>query len=272
LLGEDTRSFELEGIREVPDRPDLYDWLYDDFEDDVPMYVSFAKPHTTVLECGIGTGRIAIPLAESGKIVYGIDNSQAMLQLLERKLSNCPQAIQDRIHYQLADMRDFDLGRTFSLIYVPFSTFNYLMLMEDQKASLRSFQKHLEPQGTLVLELLSYSLYPGWLENEPVMRKVKEGLDTETGSFIEMWKTGNFDSARQIATENRYFRFHNSSGELEKEEFVFWQNRFFFLGEIQLLLEATGFEITNIYGDFKFGPYRHRSESVVVVSKPLLGS
>ena len=168
-------------------------------------------------------------------------------------------------------MRDFDLGQTFPFIYVPFSTFNYLLSPEEQKASLAMIRRHIAPQGTLVLEVLSYSYCPAWFDNEPVMRRVKKRVNQKTGKTIELWKTASFDSAKQIITENRHFRFYNAAGRFEGEEVVFWENRFFFLGEMQLLLETAGFETVAVYGDFDFGSYRHTSQVAVVVARPAMG-
>lgn len=251
----------------ITDRPDLYDWLYDDFADDIPMYISLVKSHDKVLECGIGTGRIAIPLAEDGKVVYGIDNSAEMLEKFENKIAGYPDSIKRNIQTHLADMRDFDLDQKFPIAIIPFSTFNYLLSIEDQKASLAAIRQHLTNRGTIVLELLSFSLYPAWFENEPIMRKVKEKQDTQTGQIVQLWKVVGFDSAKQVITEHRHFRFCDAEGRFEKEDVVFWENRFFFLGEIVLLLEAEGYEIENIYGDFAFKPYDHNSQVIVVVAK-----
>ena len=87
----------MESSVKITERPELYDWLYDDFAEDIPMYISLAQPHAVVLECGVGTGRIAIPLAESGKTVHGIDDSCEMLRRFRDNLAVQPQAVQDRI-------------------------------------------------------------------------------------------------------------------------------------------------------------------------------
>ena len=260
----------------VTDRPDLYDWLYEDVKGDIPMYESLARSHTKdleILECGIGTGRIAIPLAQSGITVYGIDNSPCMLQSLGDKLENCAQEVQKRICFREADMRDFDLKRKFPFIYVPFSTFNYLLGIDEQKASLASIRKHLSAQGTLVLEILSFSLYSGLLVNDTHERFDKKKPAPGSNKIIEYWKRASFDSANQLVREHRYFRYY-SKGKLEHQDEVIWENRFFFLGEIMLLLEQSGFQIEKdkerkdrIYGDWKFGTYKHDSEFAVIVAK-----
>jgi SAM-dependent methyltransferase len=252
----------------ITEYPDLYDWLYGDFAEDIPMYSALVQPYSSTLECGVGTGRIAIALAESGKVVYGIDSSLKMLQQLERNVGTRSQALRDRIHIYKADMRDFNLGREFMLVYVPFSTFNYLLTIEEQRAALASIRKHVAREGTLVLEILSFSHYPAWFESEPTLRKIKETRDTRTGRAVAMWKVGRFDCVTQTITEDRHFRFYDAQGKLEREEVIFWENRLFFIGEMRLLLENAGFEIANVYGDFDFGPYLHSSEIAVVTARP----
>lgn len=250
----------------VPDRPDLYDWLYHDYLADIPMYCSLADQYDEVLECGIGTGRVAVPLALKDKVVYGIDKSAQMLKALDQKLDHYPHKVRDSIKVFEADMRDFDLGRKFPIIFCILGTFNYLLTLHDQQACLDALRKQTVKGGKLVLELLSYSLYPGWLHNDPSLKLFKHENDPTIGQSIEMWKLETFDSSTQIVKAMRYFKFYNSAGQMVKEEKIFWENRFFFLGEIQLLLQAAGFQIDDIYGDYQFGPYHHGSEFVVIVA------
>ena len=101
-----------------------------------------------------------------------------------------------------------------------------------------------------------------------VLRKVKQLVDPQTGKTVEMWSTFRFDSSTQIMEQDRHYRIYGKDGLLESEQVVFWQTRFFFLGEFQLLLELSGLKISEVYGDFQFGPYRHDSEAAVVVIKP----
>ncbi len=251
----------------ITDHPELYDWLYEDFKDDIPMYSSLVKSHEELLECGIGTGRIAIPLAMSGKIVSGIDNSPTMLKACRRKLRKLPSSVQERIHPIKADMREFDLNHKFSLVLLPFSTFNFMLTQEDQRNALASIKNHLVHKGTLILELLSPALCPAWFERNPVSRRYQEKNFRKTMTICEFWKLCNFDTANQIITEHRYFRFFNEEGGFIEEKVIIWKNRLFFLGEMKLLMEIMGFKINNVYGDFSFGPYSHDSEIFVVVAE-----
>ena len=253
----------------VADRPDLYDWLYEGFEEDVEMYIHLAGECIEVLECGVGSGRIAIPMAKKGITVYGIDNSEIMLKALNAKIENLPNNVQAKIKPIFADMRNFQLSKKFNFIFIPFSTFNFLLTVDDQIKALENINNHLESDGTLVIELISFSLFPNWLNNEHSLLKSVHKIDSETGKITEMWKSFRFDSASQIVEQDRHYRFYDEEGRLEDEIIVLWKNSFMLLGEVRLLLEKVGFKINNVYGDCELGAYKHNSEFFVVVASKI---
>lgn len=254
---------------EVPDKPRLYDWLYHKTSKDFAMYRRLTEGHERVLECAVGTGRLAIPLAESGKHVFGIDYSEAMLQGLADKLAKQPEEIQQRIRYAQADMRDFDLGEKFSFVFIPFGSFTYLLSIEDQKRCLASLKRHLAPGGTIVIDVPTWeeARDERWLQNDPSLMKVKQAIDPETGKSTEMWSTFRFDSSTQLMEQDRHFRIYDKNGYLESEQAVLWRMRFFLAGELRLLAEVSGLQVTEVYGDFQLGPYHHGSEVVIMVMK-----
>jgi SAM-dependent methyltransferase len=98
------------------------------------------------LELGIGTGRVAIPLAATGVQVYGVDASQAMVDRLRSKPGG------DAIPVTMGDFRDFSLDRTFAVIYIPFNTFFGLLTQDDQVACFRAVARHLASDGVFVME------------------------------------------------------------------------------------------------------------------------
>ncbi len=256
-----------ETFPEVPDQPKLYDWLYHQTNKDVAMYRALTKPHARVLECAVGTGRLAIPIAEQGTQVHGLDYSEGMLDLFRSKLSAEPQELQDRIRLTRGDMREFDLGETFPFVFIPFGSFVYLLTLEDQISCFRALLRHLEPGGTLVLDVPTWNeaVEECWLANDSNIMKIKQGRDPVSGKMTEMWTTNHFDSSTQLMTQDRHYRIYAFDGTLEREQVVVWRSRFFFLGELQLLAKMHGLEIVNTYGDFNFGPYDHHSEVAVIV-------
>jgi SAM-dependent methyltransferase len=100
------------------------------------------------LELGIGTGRIALPLAQRGVRMHGIDLSEAMVARLRAK----PGA--DQIGVTIGDFATTTVGTTFSLVYVVANTIMNLTTQDEQVACFRNAAAQLEPGGRFVIEVL----------------------------------------------------------------------------------------------------------------------
>ena len=99
------------------------------------------------LELGIGTGRIALPLARRGVQVHGIDLSRAMVARLRAKPGG------DTIGVTIGDFATTRAEGTFSLAYLVFNTIMNLTTQEAQVACFRNVAAHLEPGGCFVIEV-----------------------------------------------------------------------------------------------------------------------
>ena len=113
----------------------------------VEPVVDFLEPLAGggALELAIGTGRIAVPLAERGALVAGIDLSPDMVAELEKKTDSIPVAI--------GDMSTTRVEGTFSLVYVVFNSINNVTTQEGQAAVFANAAKHLEAGGCFVVEV-----------------------------------------------------------------------------------------------------------------------
>jgi SAM-dependent methyltransferase len=129
---------------------DDYDRIYGDAfatEDAVECLAELADGGP-ILELGIGTGRLAIPLSERGLVVHGVDGSEQMLKLLREKPGG------DRITTTLGDFSQVrvDAGDPFSLVVLAINT---IFALETQDAKVRCFETaaaHLRPGGRFVVE------------------------------------------------------------------------------------------------------------------------
>jgi SAM-dependent methyltransferase len=125
-----------------------YDELYEgvfDTEGAVARLAELAEGGP-VLELGVGTGRLAIPLAERGLPVHGVDGSPEMLELLAAKPGG------GAIPTTLGDFADVEVPGTFALAAI---TFNTIFALPDQAAQVRcvaNAARHLQPGGRLVVE------------------------------------------------------------------------------------------------------------------------
>jgi SAM-dependent methyltransferase len=98
------------------------------------------------LEFGIGTGRIALPLAERGVHVHGIDNSEPMVARLRAKPGG-----QD-IGVAIGDFATTRVDGEFSLVYLVFNTIFNLVTQDDQVACFQNAAAHLASGGLFVIE------------------------------------------------------------------------------------------------------------------------
>ncbi len=99
------------------------------------------------LELGIGTGRIALPLARRGVRVHGIDLSEAMVARLRAK------AGAEEIGVTIGDFATTRIDGTFSLAYLVFNTIMNLTTQDEQVACFQNVAAHLETGGCFVIEV-----------------------------------------------------------------------------------------------------------------------
>jgi len=129
---------------------DVYDEWYAELGDVAATVTTLTRlaDGGPVLELGVGTGRLAIPLAEAGLEVSGVDVSPAMLARLRAKPGG------ERIAVAVGDMaREEDLpAGPFAVVVVAFNTFFSLTSAEDQARCLGAVATRLTPEGSLVLE------------------------------------------------------------------------------------------------------------------------
>src|SRR5437763_4997387 len=139
---------------------DLYDWVVPYRErTDIDFFVDAAtNAGGRVLEIGCGTGRVLVPIARAGIEIVGLDLSPHMLAVCREKLRLERPAVQSNAQLVRADMRHFDLGRTFRLITLPFRPFQHLITIEQQRSCLRTLHAHLASDGRLILDLFNPSL------------------------------------------------------------------------------------------------------------------
>ncbi|WP_088289162.1 bifunctional 2-polyprenyl-6-hydroxyphenol methylase/3-demethylubiquinol 3-O-methyltransferase UbiG [Kineosporia sp. A_224] len=125
-----------------------YDRLFENREDvsAVVAMLSGLLPGRRLLELGVGTGRLAVPLAAAGFTVTGVDASPEMVDRLRGR----PGA--DAVEVVLADFTDLALGRRFDVVLVAFSTLFLLPDQAAQLACLRGARRHLTDDGLLVVE------------------------------------------------------------------------------------------------------------------------
>jgi SAM-dependent methyltransferase len=194
-----------------------------------------------ILELGVGTGRVAIPLANDGHEVVGVDRSAAMLARAEShaRHTRAPLRLVE------ADMRTFSLDRAFALITIPFNTF--LMLTPDDRwACLARCREHLSERGRLAIDVFQPD--PDKIAGiDGGVREEWSRKDPETGHVVTKFSSTRSDVD---ATHFRWwFEEELDGGEVRRitREATLY---FLYRREAELLFPAAGFELDSIHGDY----------------------
>ncbi len=125
---------------------------YDESTSDMPVepvadFLAELSGRGAALELAIGTGRIALPLAARGVLVFGIDLSPDMVAQLRKKPAG------DEIPVAIGDYATTRVERRFSLVYLVFNGINNQTTQEAQVASFQNAAAHLEPGGCFLIEV-----------------------------------------------------------------------------------------------------------------------
>jgi SAM-dependent methyltransferase len=238
--------------------PEIYDLENSDFEPDGPFILSLAKElGGAVLELGCGTGRLTIPLAQSGVEIVGIDIVPSMVERAKQKAGELP------IEWILADVRTVQLGRKFRLIFESGSVFRHMLTRPDQEAYLARVWEHLEDDGRLIIN----SLFPR--PRDLICTEVEEDWFTmqhPDGYEIRVSGVDKYDALQQVKMETAYRRWTDVNGQ-EIVRVAPLSLRYVFPQEMEALLHYNGFEIVERYGDVDQSPLTNDSRYLIYICK-----
>ena len=232
---------------------------------EVEFYVEQAKQAGgPVLEIGVGTGRIAIPTAQAGVDVTGIDLEEAMLEKAREKVANAG-PLPGKVKLVQGDMRDFDLGRTFPLVAIPGRTLLLARSSADQWKALKRAAAHLAPGGKLVFnvfnptpELLADS------SDEPFV--MGQAVNLATGRRCRLLAVNRFDTVKQRNDGLQIVEELDGRGKVLRRVELEVKVRFIYASEMHTLLRSAGLRATEVYGDFQGSPLSEHSDELVFVA------
>jgi len=238
--------------------------FYDLFgeKDDVEFYVEQAKRSGgKALEFGVGTARLAIHLARAGVETRGIDTSRHMLNAAERNIAEEAPETQARLQMALGDALDFRLPEKYDMIYFPSCSFDHILDPVDQRSALLNIKKHLAPGGRYVFDLYlvkDLKADSGWV----VRRK-----ELEDGSNVIRSEYHVTRPERRLMSLDMWYD-HVVDGRVAER---FYEGSDVYVHDVEgmrALLDETGFEIVEEYGDHHGKPYEAGDRLIVFVTRP----
>ena len=199
------------------------------------------------LELGIGTGRIALPLARRGVPVHGIELSKAMAARLRAKPGG------EDVGVTIGDFATTTVDGTFSVAYLVFNTIMNLTTQAAQVACFRNVAAHLEPGGCFVVEV-----------GVPALQRLPPGETIHAFHVSESrWGFDEYDVARQALTSHHL---EIVEDRLERLSIPF---RYAWPSELDLMAELAGMSLRERWSGWKREPFTSdSSKHVSVWEKP----
>jgi ubiquinone/menaquinone biosynthesis C-methylase UbiE len=231
---------------------------------DVDFYERFARDGGgPVLELACGTGRIALPLAERGLEITGVDISEGMLAIARRKAAALPEAARQRLTLVRQDMSELDLDHRFNSVFIALRSFQALLTVELQRRTLAAIRRHLLPGGRLALHLFDPRF--DLLTDDPARRPAQSGVDAMTGSrYMAEVVRSEFDRVAQVRRDLwLYVEYATDNAVLDharREMALRWTWRW----ELRHLLELCGFVVEVEHSDFDGSAPAYGKELIVV--------
>jgi SAM-dependent methyltransferase len=225
---------------------ELYDPWSRSVTEDIDFYVAEArKAGGPVVELGVGTGRIAVPVAAAGVPVIGVDSSAGMLEVCRRRAAAA--GVERLLDLRLGDLRDPQVEARVRLVTSPFRGLLHLDSDGDRLAALAAAYDLLVPGGRFVFDVFAPSAddveetHGRWLEREP-----------------GIWERAHWDLDRRVLTLEVRGRGTETAMRLSWLPVEDWRR----------LLEEAGFEVVACYGWFDLSPHRGGEDAVWLARRP----
>jgi SAM-dependent methyltransferase len=218
---------------------EIYETWSRDMTEDVPFYVDLARDaEGPVVELAVGTGRVAIPVAQAiGGTVIGIDLSPAMLA----KARAAAEEAGVELDLREGDMRELSLEEPAALIYSPFRSLLHLPTWADRRRVFERVAASLQPGGRFAWNAFAFdhaiaARLDGQRQEEPVPHSVRYAVG-ESRTDIAL------DSGNSVS--------------------LWWATKNEWLG----LIDVAGLEVEALYGGFDKRPFDDESHEFVWVAR-----
>ena len=246
----------------------FYDLDLAGFDDDVALYLELAAGGD-VIELGCGTGRVAVPLAEAGLRVTGVDLSPAMLARARERAEGL------RLRLVEGDVRTLDLGERFGSVLLPLGGLQHMATIAEVAAALATVARHLAPGGRAVVDV--EAPHPDdWLPGpRPLIEHWTRAFVEDPDSCAPGGRGApSATVTKLVAVEGRpvealrlvtyHFDVQPAEGPLQRvtQQFAL---RVITAGELELAGRLAGLRVAAWYGDYDGAPPREGDERLIAV-------
>jgi SAM-dependent methyltransferase len=246
----------------TPLEAELYALTHRGHPGDAAFYAKACASARSVLELGVGYGRLICGLAAAHRRLVGLDREPALLRLARARArrEGVPAAT---VRWVLGDMQSFSLGETFDRIILPYSG---LYCLPGRRGRARCFERvraHLAPEGEFYFDVWSSEAFESRSQEHPDAFRDDVAPVVTFQHRDQLWDV--FERSRWRRARRRLdvtYHYASRSRDVRKESHV--SHSYATRAELEASLAAAGMQVAQIWGNFSRGRFTRRSEWLVV--------
>jgi SAM-dependent methyltransferase len=236
---------------------DIYDF-YVRVDFDIPFWMRETEEFNgEILELMCGTGRVSIPLLESGRQMTCVDYSRGMLDVLERKIKgkNFPVSLVEM------DVTKLNLNKKFGLIILPFHSITEIISTDLQIKALQAISLHLNNNGIFILTL----------QNPKTRLKTADGISRILGKFpmdhgkqMIISSMNQYSEADKIVSGFQCYEIFDSVNTLIEKRILEINFKPVTDYELRDMIKRVGLEIVEMFGDYSYSDFNEESSDFMI--------
>ena len=230
-------------------------------KDDIQFWQNIIKNTKSekILELCCGTGRIGLPLIESGIDYYGIDSSSSFVDYFHNQASK---QNYDTSKIICDDIKNFNFKQSFDLIFIGFNSLAHLLTNQDLLDSLKSIQLHMNSQTIFAIDIFVPDVSFLYRDNHE-QYNIMDFIYSKTNEKLNILESIHYNSLTEINCINWDFIDQNN---ILKFSYSF-DMRMWFPDTLNRILTDCNYHIENFYGDYKCNHFNEESEKQIYLCK-----
>ncbi len=236
---------------------DIYDF-YVNVNFDIPFFIKETDGYKgEILELMCGTGRVSIPLLDSGRHMICVDYSKGMLNSFERKIKNKNYPV----NLVQMDVTNLKLDKKFGLIILPFHSISEIISTDLQIKALQSISSHLEKDGVFILTLQNPKTR--LILAEGITRVMGRSSIDESRHLIISYMN-QYNESDKIVTGLQFYEIYDSMNILIEKRYLEINFKPVADSELRSMIKAAGLEIVEMYGDYSYGRFDEEKSNFMI--------
>jgi len=236
---------------------DIYDF-YVNVDFDIPFFLKETEGFKgEILELMCGTGRVSIPLLDSGRQMVCVDYAKGMLSSFEKKIKNKNYSV----NLVQMDVTNLDLGKKFGLIILPFHSITEIISTDLQIQALQSISSHLDKNGIFILTL----------QNPKTRLKLADGISRIMGKFpitsdrqMIISYMNQYNELDKTVSGFQFYEIFDSTNTLIEKRFLEINFKPITNSELRDMIKTTELEIVDMFGDYSYGSFDEDTSTFMI--------